>query len=150
MPELIQTKTILLIEDNVDDEQMLIRALQKNNIMNEVVVACDGEEAIRLLFPEEGGRSPINPDLIILDLHLPGISGLHVLEKLRANCRTRYTPVVGVSSNWSVDQSAAVYEAGANSFVVKPTDANEFSETFLHLALYWLLVNVNPNRPAYQ
>lgn len=146
VPELIQTKTILLIEDNVDDEQLLIRALQKNNIMNEVVVACDGEEAISLLFPEKGDREPISPDLIILDLHLPGISGLHVLEKLRANCSTRYTPVVAVSSNWSVDRATAVYEAGANSFVLKPTDASEFSETFLHLALYWLLVNVNPNQ----
>ncbi len=137
------TKTILLIEDNADDEQLVRRALQKNNVMNEVVVACDGEEALALLQPSDG-KAPINPDLILLDLHLPGISGLQVLQKIRQDERTKLTPVVIVTSNESSGQAEALYQNGANSFVLKPTDAVEFSETFLNVSMYWLLLNVGP------
>mgnify|MGYP000869515536 CR=1 FL=1 len=139
------TKTILLIEDNVDDEQLVRRVLEKNNVMNEVVVACDGEEALGLLHPAGGsGTTPVRPDLILLDLHLPGISGVQVLEKIREDSRTKTIPVVIVTSDESGAHVDSLYEKGANSLVIKPTNASEFSETFLNVSMYWLLLNVGP------
>lgn len=138
------SKTILLIEDNVDDEQLVRRALQKNNVMNEVVVACDGEEAISRLFPDKA-EGAVRPDLIILDLNLPGMSGLQVLQRIRREDSTRLVPVVVVTSSATDSATRDAYEAGASSFVIKPTDAVEFGETFLNISMYWLLLNVVPD-----
>jgi len=145
----MSTKTILLIEDNVDDEQLVRRALQKNNVMDEVVVACDGESALDLLYPtSDSGKEPVIPDLIILDLHLPGISGLQVLQQLRGRAATKLTPVVIVTANEAPGQAEALYEDGANSFVLKPSDPDDFAEAFLNIAMYWLLLNVAPQAKA--
>lgn len=134
-------KTILLIEDNLDDERLTRRVLQKNNVMNEVVVACDGQEAVEKLFAATAGDRVV-PDLIILDLNLPKISGLEVLRRIRADAILRHTPVVVLTAGAPGSQAQECYEAGANSFIVKPVDHGEFAEAIETMALYWLLLNV--------
>lgn len=131
---------ILLIEDNVDDERLTLRALRKNNIMNEVVVAYDGEEALSHLFDEAAEL----PAVVILDLKLPKVSGLEVLRKIRESSRTQLIPIVVVTASDDEAQIDKAYELGANSFIRKPTDPEEFSEMVLQLAMYWLLLNRGP------
>ncbi len=136
-------KVVLLIEDDADDERLTRRAFQKANITNEVIVACDGEEALALLYGN--GRPPersTDPDLIILDLRLPKVSGLDVLRRIRAEAKTKYTPVVVLTSSASREQAEACYVLGANSFVIKPVDAAEFADMVVNLGLYWLLLNI--------
>jgi CheY-like chemotaxis protein len=143
-PTSLDSKLILLIEDNIDDERLTLRALRRNNIMNEVVVACDGQEAIDYLFGSgsfTGRDMTVMPAVVILDLKLPRLSGLEVLKRIRVNEQTRRIPVVVLTASEDQTQVEASYALGANSYIHKPTDPGEFSEMILQVAMYWLLLN---------
>lgn len=137
-------KTILLVEDNEDDIALTLRALKKNNIGNEVVIARDGAEALEYLF-REGHFADRNdeflPQVVLLDLKLPKLSGLELLERIRADERTKYVPVVVLTSSAEESDMVRSYDLGANSFVQKPVDFNEFVIATRQLGLYWLLIN---------
>lgn len=140
-------KVILLVEDNPDDVALTLRALKKNNISNEVVIARDGVEALDYLFGEGAwaGRDPAKiPVVILLDLKLPRVDGLDVLRRLRGDQRTRLLPVVILTSSNEESDLISGYALGANSYVRKPVDFNQFSEAVRHLGLYWLLWNEPP------
>jgi CheY-like chemotaxis protein len=142
-------KVILLIEDNPDDEALTLRALKKNNIMNEVVVARDGAEALDYLFGagKYAGRDlSLMPAVILLDLKLPKVDGLEVLERLRADARTRLLPVVILTSSKEEKDMLNGYKLGANSYIRKPVDFGEFMEAVKQLGLYWLILNEPPPR----
>jgi len=138
-------KSILLVEDNPDDEELTVVALKKSHIANEVVVARDGEEALDYLFatgPHEG--STFIPAVILLDLKLPKIDGLEVLRRLRAHERTRRIPVVILTSSKEQEDVVEGYSLGANSYVRKPVDFDQFLEASRQLGLYWLVLNEPP------
>jgi two-component system, response regulator len=140
----IENKTILLVEDNPDDEELTVRALRKNNIANEVVVARDGAEALDYLFAQGTHATRdarLKPQVILLDLKLPKIDGLGVLRRIRADERTRYIPVVVLTSSGEERDLIDSYGLGANSYVRKPVDFNQFSEAARQLGLYWLVLN---------
>jgi CheY-like chemotaxis protein len=140
-------RTILLVEDNPRDEELALRALQKNNIRNRVVIARDGGEALDYLFARGAyaGRDPgALPELILLDLKLPKVGGLDVLRELRAHERTKLLPVVILTSSNEDEDRLAGYSNGANSYVRKPVDFNEFTEAVRQLGLYWLILNEPP------
>ncbi|HKZ85196.1 MAG TPA: response regulator [Anaerolineae bacterium] len=142
-------KTILLVEDNPDDEALTLRALKKNNILNEVVIARDGAEALDYLFGAGAyaARDTRNqPAVILLDLKLPKIDGLEVLRRIRAGDRTRLLPVVVLTSSKEEQDLLNSYALGANSCVRKPVDFGEFVEAARQLGLYWLLLNEAPPR----
>ncbi len=129
-------KPIVLIEDNPDDEQLTIRALRRGKIANDIVVARNGEQALQTLFSME-----VLPSIVILDLKLPKISGLDVLRQIRANTKTQFLPVVVLTSSGEDRDIIESYSLGANSYVQKPVDFNEFNEAVHRLGLYWVLVN---------
>lgn len=137
-------KSILLVEDNEDDIALTLRALEKNNIGNEIIVARDGVEALDYLF-RRGKYADRNhellPQVILLDLKLPKLSGLEVLERLRNEKLTKYVPVVVLTSSAEESDLVRSYDLGANSFVRKPVDFNEFLEATRQLGLYWLVIN---------
>ena len=140
-------KVILLVEDNPDDEALTLRALKKNNILNDVVVARDGVEALAYLFGtgQYAGRDPgILPQIVLLDLKLPKVDGLEVLRSIRADVRTRLLPVVILTSSKEEQDLLHSYSMGANSYVRKPVDFNQFTEAVRQLGLYWLVLNENP------
>ena len=142
-------KIILLVEDNPDDEALTIRALKKNNILNEVIVARDGEEALEFLFGTgryEGRDNTIQPQVILLDLQLTKLSGHEVLKRLRADKRTALQPVVILTTSSEQSDITASYENGANSYTRKPVDFNQFIEAVKQLGLYWLVLNEAPGR----
>lgn len=134
--------SILLVEDNRDDELLTLRAFQKNNLGNEVVVARDGGEALELLLGDDATR--LVPQLVLLDLKLPKVGGLEVLKRLRADPRTRLIPVVILTSSKEERDLIEGYLMGANSYVRKPVDFTEFVEAARQLGLYWLLINEPP------
>jgi CheY-like chemotaxis protein len=137
-------KIILLVEDNPDDEALTLRALKKHNILNEVVVARDGVAALDYLFGaglHEGRDLSVMPQIILLDLKLPKIDGLELLEHLRADDRTKLLPVVILTSSNEECDLINGYSLGANSYVRKPVDFTQFAEAVRHLGLYWLLLN---------
>ena len=143
----MDTKTILLVEDNADDEALTIRALKKNNIMNEVVVAHDGAEALEYLFgtgKHASRNTSLMPEVILLDLKLPKIDGLEVLRRLRADEHTELLPVVVLTSSKEERDMIESYRLGANSYVRKPVDFAQFSEAVRQLGLYWLILNEAP------
>ncbi len=138
---------ILLVEDNPDDEALTLRALKKNNILNEVVVARDGAEALDFLFGTgsyTGRNLGIMPEVILLDINLPKINGLEVLGQIRANERTRLLPVVILTTSNEEQDKLKSYTLGANSFIRKPVDFQQFSEAIRQLGVYWLLLNQAP------
>jgi CheY-like chemotaxis protein len=138
---------ILLVEDNPDDEALTLRALQKNNIKNEVVVAHDGVEALDYLFGTgnyAGRDTTLIPQVVLLDLKLPKVDGLEVLRQLRADERTKLLPVVILTSSVEQQDLLRGYDLGANSYVRKPVDFNEFIEAIRQLGLYWLILNERP------
>jgi CheY-like chemotaxis protein len=140
----VQEKPILLVEDNPDDEALTLRALQKNNIRNEVIIVRDGEQALHYLFGEGAyaGRDVTQmPQVVLLDLKLPKISGLEVLRRLRATERTRFLPVVILTTSNEDQDRLQGYSLGANSYVRKPVEFDKFIEAVRQLGLYWLILN---------
>ncbi len=143
-------KLILLVEDNPDDEELTLRALRKNNISNQVVVARDGAEALAFFFGD--GQRPARasadyPQVVLLDLKLPKVDGLEVLKRLRSDPRTRMQPVVILTSSDEEQDRLRGYGLGANSYVRKPVDFNQFLEAARQLGLYWVLLNLRPPVP---
>ena len=137
--------TILLVEDNPDDEALTLRALRRNNISNEVVVARDGAEALEYLFGEgrHAGRDTRDqPGLILLDLKLQKIDGLEVLKRLRADPRTKLQPVTVLTTSNEENDIVMSYRLGANSYIRKPVDFTQFMDAVRQLGLYWLVLNV--------
>ncbi|MDI9641159.1 response regulator [Kamptonema cortianum] len=135
-------RIILLVEDNQDDQRLVRRILEKNNVTNEVVVAGTGDDALAYL---EDNTSP-SPDLILLDLNLPDIAGLEVLKKIRASKVYGHVPVVILTGDSMAGNLTESYAAGANSYVVKPGTPQEFTEVMLTVSMYWLLVNSPPEK----
>ena len=138
---------ILLVEDNPDDQKLTVRALKKNNITNDIVIAEDGVQALDYLFGtgQYAGRDPQQrPSLVLLDLKLPKIDGLEVLARLRADERTRMVPVVVLTSSKEDEDLITSYQRGANSYVQKPVNFLEFVEAAGRLGVYWLMLNEPP------
>lgn len=143
----MDNKFILLVEDNPDDEALTLRALQKNNIKNEVVVARDGVQALDFLFStgsHAGRDTGIMPQVVLLDLKLPKVDGLEVLRRIRADARTRLLPVVILTSSVEEQDLVTGYSLGANSYIRKPVDFVQFTTAVQQLGLYWLLLNEPP------
>jgi two-component system response regulator len=143
----VKGEAILLVEDNPDDVELTLRAFRKNKIANKIVVVRDGAEALDYLF---GNRAYADrdtsdtPRIILLDLKLPKLNGLQVLERLRANEHTKLIPVVILTSSKEEQDMIHGYKSGANSYVRKPVDFNQFVEAVRHIGLYWLLINETP------
>jgi len=143
----MKDKVILLVEDNPDDELLTLRALKKSGVQNEVVVAHDGVEALDYLFSSgpHAGRDPaVMPQLILLDLKLPRVNGLEVLKRLRSDERTRLLPVVILSSSRERRDMLDTYGLGANSYVRKPVNFEQFVRAIELLRSYWLVLNEDP------
>jgi DNA-binding response OmpR family regulator len=150
---MMSDKIILLVEDNPNDEALTLRALKKNNIKNSVVVARDGAEALDWLFARgtHSGRDiTVEPQVVLLDLKLPKVSGLEVLRAVRADARTKRLPIVLLTSSKEDQDVIAGYDLGANSYVRKPVDFGDFAEAIRQLGLYWLVLNENapPAQPS--
>ena len=145
----MDNKVILLVEDNPRDEALTLRALKKSNIVNDVIVARDGVEALDYLFgtgAHAGRDLGVMPQMILLDLKLPKVDGLQVLQKIRADERTKRLPVVIFTSSSEEEDLIKSYNLGANSYVRKPVDFEQFLEATRQLGLYWLVLNqVAPN-----
>jgi len=142
-------KIILLVEDNPDDEELTLHTFRACNMLNPFVVARDGVEALDYLFGTgaHAGRNPSDtPAIVMLDLKLPGLSGLQVLERIRADPRTELIPVVILTSSSEEEDMIASYKRGANSYVRKPVEFDRFSAAVRQLGLYWLLLNESPPR----
>ena len=142
-------RAILLVEDNPDDEVLTLRALEKNAIMNEIVVARDGAEALDYIFGEGqyAGRDVSDwPQIMLLDLKLPKIDGLEVLKRVREDERTRYMPIVILTSSIEEQDLISGYRLGANSYIQKPVDFLQVVESVRQLGLYWLVLNQLPPR----
>jgi two-component system, response regulator len=145
----MSTRTILLVEDNPDDVTLTLRALKKNNLTNTVIVASDGVEALDYLFGTgtHAGRDVADlPDIVLLDLKLPRVGGLEVLQKIRGDTRTKLLPVVILTSSTEEQDLLEGYSLGANSYVRKPVNFVEFVEATRELGLYWLVYNQPPPR----
>lgn len=146
----MKNKIILLVEDDPDDELLIIRALEQHNILNEIIVAHDGVEALEFLSGTgmyQGRDVSIVPQVILLDLKLPRMDGLEVLRRLRANEQTRLLPVVVLTSSDEEKDIIESYKLGANSYVRKPVDFVEFADAVQQLGLYWLVLNcLSPKR----
>jgi two-component system response regulator len=143
----MNNKTILLVEDNPDDEALTLRALKINNILNGVIVARDGAEALDYLFGtgKYAGRDLSNmPQVILLDLKLPKIDGMEVLRRIRADERTKLLPVVILTSSKEERDLIDGYKLGANSYIRKPVDFEQFRESVKQMKLYWLVLNEPP------
>lgn len=141
---------ILLVEDNEDDELLTRRAFKKNNLKNEIVVAHDGREALDWLFGEgehAGRDTSVQPEVILLDVNMPRVGGLEVLERVRADPRTSLVPVVMLTSSKQEEDMVRSYELGANSYVRKPVEFDAFTEAVRTLGMYWLVINERARRP---
>ncbi|HXD41618.1 MAG TPA: response regulator [Ramlibacter sp.] len=136
-------RKILLVEDNEDDEKLTLRALKKSNITNAVVIARDGAEALDLLI----GDGAETFGLVLLDLRLPKVPGLEVLARIRSDPRTKLLPVVILTSSKEESDLAKGYSLGANSYIRKPVDFQQFTNTVAQLGLYWLVLNEIPPAP---
>lgn len=148
---------ILLVEDNADDELLTLRAFKKNNILNRIEVARDGVEALDVLFGGASGadgrdaaEAPTLPQIVLLDLNLPRLGGLDVLRRIRENPRTHLVPVVVLTSSREEEDIVRSYSLGANAFVRKPVEFEEFIQAVRTLGIFWLLLNVSApdHRPA--
>ncbi len=143
-------KMILLVEDNPNDEELTLRALRKANIANEVAIARDGQEAIDFLFGTgkyAGREPPAMPAVVLLDLKLPKLDGIDVLQRIRADPRTKLIPVVVLTSSSEDEDMVRSYQSGANSYVRKPIEFSAFANAVTQLGMYWVLINqVPPSR----
>lgn len=142
-----EDRTILLVEDNPDDVELTLRAFDRSDVVNDIVVAGDGEQALDYLFATgaHAGRDATRlPAVVLLDLQLPKIDGLEVLRRLREDERTRRLPVVVLTSSNEEQDVLMSYDLGANSFVRKPVDFAQFREAARQLGIYWLLLNQSP------
>ena len=138
---------ILLVEDNPDDIELTIRAFQKSNITNEIIVKCDGEKVLDYFFGPDGVANDKHnnlPILILLDLKLPKISGLEVLQRIKTHETTKRIPVVIMTSSNEQQDVLNGYNFGCNSYIRKPVDFTQFAEAIKHLGLYWLVLNEPP------
>jgi two-component system response regulator len=141
----MNTKNILLVEDNPDDVELTLMAFRENKISNPVTVAWDGAEALELLFGKEGSPPPaVLPALVLLDLKLPKVDGLEVLRRIRVEERTQCLAVVILTSSKEEQDVAMGYRLGCNSYIRKPVDFAQFLEASRQLGLYWLLLNEAP------
>lgn len=143
----MESRTILLVEDNPDDEALTLRALKKSNIKNEMVIARDGAEALEYIFATgkyAGRNSNLLPQVVLLDLKLPKVEGLEVLRRVRSDQRTKLLPIVILTSSNEDQDRIDGYGLGANSYVCKPVDFSEFVEAARQLGLYWLVLNEPP------
>jgi two-component system response regulator len=142
---------ILLVEDNADDELLTLRAFKKNNILNRIEVARDGVEALDVLFgpgERDASAAPMLPQIVLLDLNLPRLGGLDVLRRIRENPRTHLVPVVVLTSSREEEDIVRSYSLGANAFVRKPVEFEEFIQAVRTLGIFWLLLNVSaPDHP---
>lgn len=137
-------KTILLVEDNPDDEELTLLALREYKLANDIVVTRDGEEALDYLFGRgdyAGRDTGQQPQLVLLDINLPKLDGTEVLREIRADERTRLVPVVMLTTSREERDLIASYRHGANSYIVKPVDFGQFMEAVKQLELYWLVLN---------
>ena len=140
-------KIIMLVEDNPDDEELTLRALRQANIANEVFVARDGTEALDFLFGtgrHAGLATPPMPAVVLLDLKLPKLNGIDVLQRMRADPRTRLIPVVVLTSSSEDEDMLKSYQSGANSYVRKPVEFSSFANAVTQLGMYWMLLNQGP------
>ncbi len=138
---------ILLVEDNPDDKLLTVRALRRNHITNEIVIATDGAEALDYLFgahPYTDRDSAALPQVVLLDLKLPKVDGLEVLRRMRADQRTKLLPVVVLTNSSEEQDLIASYSLGANSYVRKPVESDDFNDAVRQLGLYWLMLNTPP------
>lgn len=143
-------KTILLVEDNEDDEELAMLAFQRCRVANEMAVVRDGQEALDYIFGTEanaGQDAKELPQLILLDLKLPKVEGLEVLRRLRSDPRTRRLPVVILTSSREEEDMITSYNLGANSYVRKPVEFARFAEAIHQLQMYWLVLNESPTTP---
>lgn len=135
----MEGRVILLVEDNADDEVLTRRALRKNNIRNDVIVARDGVEALDVLMQQQ-----LRPQVVLLDLKLPRVDGFEVLRRLRADARTQLLPVVILTSSKEEQDMVQGYRLGANSYVRKPVDFEQFLQAVQQIGVYWLVLNETP------
>jgi two-component system response regulator len=138
---------ILLVEDNPNDAKLTVHALEKSNLVNEIVVARDGAEALDYLFGTgayEGRDTSVMPMIVLLDLKLPRVDGFEVLQRLRSEERTRFLPIVVLTSSREEKDIIESYSLGVNSYVCKPVDFSGFMDAAKQLGLYWLLLNESP------
>lgn len=143
----MKNKVILLVEDNPDDVVLTRRALKMHKIANEVVVAEDGAEALDYLFGtgrHAGRDTSIQPQVILLDLNLPKVGGLDVLRRIRSGESTRLLPVVVLTTSRDERDMVSSYSLGANSFIQKPVDFDQFADAMRQLGMYWLVLNLTP------
>jgi two-component system response regulator len=146
----MKNKVILIAEDNPNDEELTLRALRKNNISNDIVVVRDGQEALDYLFgtgSHTGRDLSERPQVMLLDINLPKINGLEVLKRVRADERTRTMPIVILTSSSEERDRLAAYSNFANSYIRKPVDFDQFTESVRDLGLYWLVLNEPPPQP---
>ncbi len=148
MMSIRNSKTILLVEDNLDDEELTLLAFEKNRILNTITVARDGVEALDLLFGSDNQGGSIDPAIVLLDLKLPKVDGLEVLRRIREDARTKLLPVVILTSSREERDLIDSYSLGCNSYVRKPVDFAQFLEAVRQLGLYWLLLNETPELPS--
>jgi len=144
---MVDKRIVLLVEDNPDDEALTLRALKKNNILNEVIVARDGAEALEYLLGTNGKSGKIRLEqlaVVLLDLKLPKVNGLEVLRRVRADPRTKLLPIVVLTSSKEEKDLVSAYDSGANSYVQKPVEFADFVRAAGHLGLYWLVTNAPP------
>lgn len=142
-------KLILLVEDDPDDEELTLMSLRNANVANEIDVARDGSEALEYLLCEGryADRDPsVMPSLVLLDLKLPKLNGIDVLKRMRADVRTKFIPVVVLTSSSEEEDMVNSYKSGANSYVRKPVEFNRFAESVTQLGMYWILLNQQPSR----
>ncbi len=145
------SKIILLVEDNPDDEELTRMSLQQSNVANDLVVAHDGVEALDYLFgtgPYAGGPPPELPAVILLDLKLPRVDGLEVLQRIRAEERTKRVPVVVLTSSKEEQDVLDSYNSGANSYIRKPVEFDNFFDATKQLGMYWLVLNQSPPKTS--
>lgn len=142
----MKTRPIFLVEDNSDDEALIIRSLRKSSLANDIVVARDGTEALDHLLAtgSRAGKKAIAPAVVLLDVKLPKIDGLQVLQRIREEARTKLLPVVMLTSSDEKLDLLRSYQLGANSYVRKPVDSSEFTATITRLCQYWVLLNQLP------